>query len=276
MDLAKEGDEYYSKLAGWRDYVAPLINLFKKIHWERIEALANSELMQSIVLWRSRSFDNYEKTEALAREDFFDLNKYDSNRSRMYVAERLKRICCSLGAYENQRFLGPEGYFEVKTWRPADTFVLVINGNRDPNTVGKALAQVDWFRHCLHEFEQCEQTVSPAIAGNFETVYTGDRWAGLLINYTLADLNNLLVVAGLLETAAPPTVAAGTKAGQWVAVAAALYKGKRTLADKAALHRAFRETYGPAVGSLSSFSREYNESNEAARLCYSRALSWLG
>lgn len=158
MDLVKKDAEYYGKMAGWEDYVAPLINFFKKIHWERIEALVTSESMQSIAFWRSRSFDNYEKTEALAKEDFFNLNKYDSNRSRMYVAERLKRICCVLGTYENQLYPGPEGYFEVKTWRPADTFRLVVDGNRDPDTVGKALALVDWFRHCLQEFEQCEQT----------------------------------------------------------------------------------------------------------------------
>ncbi len=103
-----------------------------------------------------------------------------------------------------------------------------------------------------------------------------DRWAGLLINYTLADLNTLLVVAGLLDTAEPLAVANDTKPGQWVAVAAALKKGKRTRADKAALYRAFSDTYGPAVGSLSSFSRAYNEANEAAQRCYSRALSWLG
>lgn len=103
-----------------------------------------------------------------------------------------------------------------------------------------------------------------------------DRWAGLLTDFMLADLTALLVFVGLLETAEPLAVAQGTKPGQWVAVAAALYKSKRTRADKAALHRAFSDTYGPAVGSLSSFSREYNEGNEAASQCYSRALSRLG
>ena len=102
-----------------------------------------------------------------------------------------------------------------------------------------------------------------------------DRWAGLLINYTLTDLNNLLVFVGLLETAKPLVVADDKKPGQWVAVAAALKKAGRTKADKAPLHRAFLETYGEAVGSLRTFQGQHNEANEAAQKCYDRALSRL-
>jgi len=102
---------------------------------------------------------------------------------------------------------------------------------------------------------------------------------GLLPNLLIIQCNKsntLLVVAGLLDTAEPLAVAHGTKPGQWVAVAAALYKRNKTRADRAALYRAFSDTYGPGVGSLSSFSREYNEANEAAQKCYNRALSRLG
>ena len=102
-----------------------------------------------------------------------------------------------------------------------------------------------------------------------------DEWAGLLINYTVAELNNLLVYVGLLETAKPLAVADDTKPRQWVAIVAALKKAKRTKADRAALHRAFVKTYGAAVGSLSGFQREHNEANELAQKCFNRALSRL-
>ena len=143
------------------------------------------------------------------------------------------------------------------------------------------LGYLAYFFDCWQRFHEYEQTppTAKALAGARAATSSpavADRWAGLLINYTLADLNALLVFAGLLETADPPAVANGTKPGQWVAVAAALYKRNRTRADKAALYRAFSDTYGQDVGSLSTFSREYNEANEAAKLCYDRALSRLG
>lgn len=103
-----------------------------------------------------------------------------------------------------------------------------------------------------------------------------ERWTGLLLNYSLPDLNKLLVLVGLLETAEPVAVADKTKPAQWVAVVAALYKAGRTRADKAALYRAFVDTYGQAVGSLRTFQGGYNEANEAAQSCYARVLARLG
>ena len=103
------------------------------------------------------------------------------------------------------------------------------------------------------------------------------RWDGLFLdNYTLTDLDNLLVFVGLLETAEPRVVADNTKPAQWVAVVAALKKTKRTRADKAALYRAFSETYGAAVGSLRTFQGQHNTTNEDAQICYARALSRIG
>lgn len=141
-------------------------------------------------------------------------------------------------------------------------------------------ADLAHFRRLLAEFHQAEQAPTQMGQADIEEVEVGtvtnSCWDGVLINYTLSDLNTLLRFVGLLETIEPLTLADDTKAGQWVAVAAALKKAKRTMADRAVLYRAFSKTYGPAVGSLSSFQRPYNEANAMANACYTRALARLG
>ena len=133
----------------------------------------------------------------------------------------------------------------------------------DPVAVGEALGVVDFLTDACAEYARSSITQRKAAGG--------DQWAGVLNNYTLTETTQLLVFVGLLDSAEPLAVAQGTKPGQWVAVAAALYEAKKASGDKAALYRAFRATYGPAVGSLSSFSRDYNPENERAKLCYTRA-----
>ena len=104
-----------------------------------------------------------------------------------------------------------------------------------------------------------------------------DPWPGLLsARYKVEDLDQLLVYVGLLETAKPRTLTAGTTPREWVALVHALIVAKKTKADRAALFRAFVARYGEAVGSLSSFSRGYNEMNEKAFRVFDRATSRLG
>jgi hypothetical protein len=108
-----------------------------------------------------------------------------------------------------------------------------------------------------------------------EQAPTSDPWEGLFRNYTLTKLNNLLVLVGLLDTASPPTIAEYTRPGQWVAVIAALIKAKRISTNRAAVGRAFYETYGDESASLSSYQKQYNEGNEAFNKIYNSTLLYL-
>lgn len=109
---------------------------------------------------------------------------------------------------------------------------------------------------------------------------SSDPWNGVLRNYTVEELDKLLVIAGLLDSVTPLKVKANTTPREWVAVAHALKLAKKTKADRATLHRAFVERYSEdedtPVVKLRAFSERYNDTNEDSVLCLSRMVPILG
>ena len=97
----------------------------------------------------------------------------------------------------------------------------------------------------------------------------------LLQDYSLAELNNLLRLVGLLATIEPLAVAE-TKPAQWVALVTALNNKKKLVTrNRVKLHGAFTATYGLGISSLRSFQESHNENNDEARVCYEQAVSQI-
>ena len=98
----------------------------------------------------------------------------------------------------------------------------------------------------------------------------------LLQDYSLAELNNLLRLVGLLATIEPLAVATETKPAQWVALVTALNnKKKLATRNRVKLYKAFTATYGLGISSLRSFQESYKENNDEARACYEQAVNQI-
>ena len=162
-----KANEVYGEMAGWEHYVAPLANELEKVPWERImqqvaESATTPHPLKDVAVWRTSTYERLAKEEAIEKERSDKRLKYQADKHRVYLALRLNRISQMLGTNETQRYLGPQGYFDVTRWRPDGAMRLVLDGppafcnDRHVDTVGKALGLVDWFRHCLREFEEAE------------------------------------------------------------------------------------------------------------------------
>ena len=107
------------------------------------------------------------------------------------------------------------------------------------------------------------------------TVADLDETLGILkLGYTKTSLDNLLRSLHLIEDAPSLDAKMDTKPAQWVAVITAL--NKRITKNKTKVFLAFSQRYGEGIGKLRAFQDPYNDNNEDAALCYSRAQALLG
>lgn len=103
-----------------------------------------------------------------------------------------------------------------------------------------------------------------------------DLWNGLLIDYTVEELQALMIKVGLLDENNQPT--SESKPRKWMGAIAGLRKARRLVYnDNAALYRALCSLTKPSkVIKPRTLTEGYNDKNTDSRSIYTRVIAFLG